>query len=371
MNVPEGFPLSYFAQTEPVAQFFRILGEKKANPKVDLYGARNGFAAGLARADRLRTRQPVRERPADRNANAPPPIPGWAKHVRLITFRAKKLDGSADRRASGKNPARDRKTPPDIEYLIEFTTEREVKILLPQPQGVIAIFGRGEQGGSRPGDRIVRSYIADRMRKMSGSDQKKLAANLRMQLERMERIMPGMVDRAARKLGADIAPLLEFARIGAEDADKKLGGRGDNGPPGKDNGAEKSGGPPPAPTPPKLTLRIVRRGSDGLIRRVRVSGDLRFQLPHGLVVPIRQQGNHWVEKGGHVTVDLGAATLQFGRALRPSFSRPLKFEKDTFVRVSKSGFAARLGEAVLTGSSINPRLEFRDTQFIYPDPEDG
>jgi hypothetical protein len=97
----KGYPLSYFAGTEPFAAWFH-----------------DSLSSSESQGDE-------RERTPDSLPSANPLA--WTEDVYLERF-------SSDEITSGPNTGA-------YEHILEFTTTREIAILLPEPKGVVALFG--------------------------------------------------------------------------------------------------------------------------------------------------------------------------------------------------------------------------------------
>lgn len=97
--VPVGYPLSYFANTEPFATWLR---RGRAQPR--------NMAGGVMQAP---------------GPDAPARPPEWTEHVKLELFTSRRL--------SLNGP---------YEHIVEFTATTRVAIALPEPKGTIALFGK-------------------------------------------------------------------------------------------------------------------------------------------------------------------------------------------------------------------------------------
>ncbi len=96
--VPVGYPLSYFANTEPFKTWLRY---------------RQVETPGTA-VNALTPRPSANQRP-----------PAWTEHVNLELFTSRRL--------SAEGP---------YEHIVEFTATTPIAIALPEPKGTIALFGK-------------------------------------------------------------------------------------------------------------------------------------------------------------------------------------------------------------------------------------
>ncbi len=245
----EGYPLSHFANTKPFSVFFKMLDKQ------------NGLSAKHENQslDKNKKESKYLEHTTE------PCIPDWAKNVRLVTFQSKKLE---------KNKHN------DYEYLLEFTTTREVKILLNEPKGTIAIFGYNTN-----------------------------------------------------------TPMKKLTTQNDQEKPQSLS---------------------------HLSLRLILDGSNGAVKQTFINGDLRFQLPRGLVRPVKMRNGYWVEATPKaLIVKLGASIINLTRGSRPKLSQPLYLPSNTIVRIGKMPLVVRLGKIDLGGTASHPKLQFLDTQLVY------
>jgi hypothetical protein len=134
-KVPEGYPLSDFADTEPFATWLRGTG------------ARRPIRKG---------QQPIK-RPPRGGDNTPP---AWTRDVRLVRFTSRRIS-----RITKKEPYTGRFDDPlrpysgAYEYIVEFTTTREIALALPEPKGTVALFGRAIKQGQTPARMRLRLIV--------------------------------------------------------------------------------------------------------------------------------------------------------------------------------------------------------------------
>jgi len=125
MATPDGYPLSYFAGTEPFSSLFRKIVHQKLKH--------------LPENERL----------------AQSALPEWFQHIRLTQFKA--------------NPPSDVKE--DYEYKIEFSVWKKVRVLLDEPKGTIAIIDVYKNGDDiSPGKLNLRFVLEKRSRRIRKLD---------------------------------------------------------------------------------------------------------------------------------------------------------------------------------------------------------
>jgi hypothetical protein len=104
-----GYPLSYFANDEPFASWFRGLLRNASVKK-----------------QRTPLKKPGKVIKPDKTANKE--IPEWTEHVFLDSFKTNIID---------KGPYKG-----SYEYITDFSSGREIAIEVPRPQGTVLLFGR-------------------------------------------------------------------------------------------------------------------------------------------------------------------------------------------------------------------------------------
>lgn len=283
MTSLEGLPLSYFAHTKPFDSLFARIAAQ--------YGMSSAGDSANVRYDPKQGRRPTVATRALR-------LPEWVHHVRLTKFTTRFLPEIVDIQIgpdATRKPPRKEKPASGYEYLLEFSTDRDVRILLNQPMCTIAVFGP-------PGTR-------------SGKDPAGKKPKFR-----------------------DDLPI--------------RGLRGEQ-----------------SPREAVMSIRMILERNAGRLMELDIKGDLRFQLPRGLVSLLSRAGNKWVAAGNSVvSVPLDDATIYVKRGRRPRLSRPLDFAPETIVRIGRSTVVARLGKLAIGGSAKHPKLRFDDIDIITSAP---
>ena len=238
MSIAVGYPLSYFATTKPFDKLFlRLARYQDAITAAQVINAQSmsGVTSGEAK------------------------LPSWLNNVWLTQFRSQKIK---------KQNQPDNES--EYEYLLEFSTDTQVRVLLEEPRGVIALFGR----------------------KRSNS-----------------------------------IPI-----------------RPEN----------------------RATMQIrLKVDSRGIVTRLSIQGELKFQLPRGLVSPLVHQGDKWVPASTkNVVVALNDETIFLERGKAPKLSQPLEFAQSTIARIGKTNFIARLGQIDISGDHSKPKLQFKGIELI-------
>lgn len=108
MQKSNGYPLSYFANTEPFTMLFEILSKQ------------NRVCNQNACTEKEKKASQEKQNKC---------IPEWTQHVRLVTFEQNIINSKHK----------------DYEFLFEFTTSKKVKFLLTEPAGTVAVFGSTEE----------------------------------------------------------------------------------------------------------------------------------------------------------------------------------------------------------------------------------
>jgi hypothetical protein len=133
-QLPDGYPLSYFAETEPFATWLRRTG-----------------GGGLIE------RRPSRKKPGTPKPAGPPP---WTDDVRLVRFTSRRISRPTKKEPyTGKYDHPLRPFSGAYEYIVEFTTTREVALALPEPKGTVAVFGRDMKEGDSPARMRLRFIV--------------------------------------------------------------------------------------------------------------------------------------------------------------------------------------------------------------------
>jgi hypothetical protein len=136
--VPAGYPLSYFANTEPFATWLRHGRAQSRN-----------MASGIMQAPRPRPDAPTRP-------------PEWTEHVRLELFTSRRLYPYGP-----------------YEHIVEFTATKMIAISLPEPKGTIALFGK-EVKKDEPPPRLRLRFIVEA--KYGHLDRLEISGAVRFQL---------------------------------------------------------------------------------------------------------------------------------------------------------------------------------------------
>jgi hypothetical protein len=135
-KLPVGYPLSYFADTEPFAMWLRGISAERPAQK---------------------GRPPKKTPPR----GEPPKLPGWMDDVRLVRFTSRRISRITKKEPyTGIYDGPARPYSGAYEYIVEFTTTREIALALPEPKGTIALFGRTIKKGETPA-RLRLRFIVD------------------------------------------------------------------------------------------------------------------------------------------------------------------------------------------------------------------
>jgi hypothetical protein len=136
--IPVGYPLSYFAMREPFASWLRI--GRDARPP-----------------DRGPRRKGQKKPPKPPETQGPPE---WTNYVRLERFTSRRISRfSKIEPYSGKYDDPNRPYSGAYEYIVEFTTTRQIAIALPEPKGTVALFGTAVKPGRPPGRLRLRFIV--------------------------------------------------------------------------------------------------------------------------------------------------------------------------------------------------------------------
>ncbi len=276
----EGYPLTYFVTTKPFDSLFAKLSRYQ-----ETRDSRDSHSGQEWCCCKCKDHQAATDEPAA--------LPEWVHHVRLTKFIARETTNPGitrpDLLSRHKPPAKglNKKdvSPSGFEYLLEFSTDMDVRILLAQPICTVAVFGPPREASTPWKNPSIRS-VADR--------------------ESGHRSTP----------------------------------RG------------------------KLSIRMVLEKTAGRLIALDIKGDVRFQLPRGLVSLVSRVDDRWVATDEPtVNIPLGDSTIFLRRGERPRLSHPLTFGHDTIVRIGKSNVVARLGKLDLGGTARRPKLRFHDVDL--------
>jgi hypothetical protein len=140
-SIPVGYPLSYFADTEPFASWLGHVTKPQKGIK--------------AKPDK-------KQKPEKPPSRCVPTIPPeWTNHVRLERFTSRRISRISKKEAyTGIFDHAQRPYSGSYEYIVEFTTTREIAIELPEPKGTAALFGN-QVVKKGPPDRLRLRFIVE------------------------------------------------------------------------------------------------------------------------------------------------------------------------------------------------------------------
>ena len=145
IKTPESFPLSYFADSEPFATWFRSVPRDGGRPIMHtsvLTGPQpgTGFPTFTTRPE------PPGMTGGQFVPSAHPWPPAWTETVHLERFSSRRIERGA---FSGS-----------YQYLLQFSATQEIVIDLPQPPGLAVLFGGPVKENQIP-DRVQLRYVLD------------------------------------------------------------------------------------------------------------------------------------------------------------------------------------------------------------------